>query len=181
MENTITILILIALSSQVLPVAVGINTKKGFISIWHGFILILSQLIFLYAGYILGSRFLYLLEGYKGIVLFVGFFLIGIRMMMDVFKIRKGDRTYYLDNTATLILASVAQGINTLLAGMLLTYLTFNIGKMITFLFIAVVIMTILGMILKAEKQSFAISGLLFFISGFIMIFSSLYLGFFNY
>lgn len=181
MEHTITILILIALSSQVLPVAVGINTKKSIISIWHGFILIVSQLLFLYAGYTLGSRFLYLLEGYKGIVLFVGLFLIGIRMMMDVFKIRKGDRTYYLENTATLILASIAQGINTLLAGMLLTYVSFEISKMVTILAIATLIMTIVGMILKAEKQSFAISGLLFFISGLIMVISSLFLGFFNY
>lgn len=180
MENTITILILIALSTQVLPVAIGISPKKGIISFWHGFILIVSQLLFLYAGYFLGSRFLYLLENYKGIVLFVGLFLIGIRMMMDVFKIRKGDRTYFLDNTATLILASVAQGINTLLAGMLFTYLLFDINQMIFVLSIATIIMTVVGMMLKAEKQSFAISALLFFISGFIMIFSSLYLGFFN-
>jgi putative Mn2+ efflux pump MntP len=179
-ENTVTILILIALSTQVLPVAIGINPKKGFISIWHGFILIISQLIFLYAGYTLGGRFLYLLESYKGIVLFAGFFLIGMRMIVDVFKIRKGDRTYYLDNTATLILASVAQGINSLLAGMILTYLPFDISKMIIVLSIGTVIFLLLGMLLKAEKRSFAISALLFFISGLIMVFSSLYLGFFN-
>jgi len=179
LENTITILILIALSTQVLPVAVGINTKKGFISFWHGFILIISQLLSLYAGFFLGNRFLHLLESYLGIILFVGFFMIGIRMMMDVFKIRKGDRTYYLDNTATLILASVAQGINTLLAGMLLTYLTVDINQMIMILSICAIFMTMFGMMLKAEKQSFAISALMFFISGLIMIFSSLYLGFF--
>lgn len=181
MENVITMMILVSLSTQVLPVAVGINTKKGFFSFWHGFILIVSQVLFLYIGLSLGNRFLYLVENYKNIILFIGLFLIGIRMMMDVFKIRRGDRTYFLDNTATLILASVAQGINSLLAGILLSYMPFKFDHMIIILAISVFVITVLGMILKPEKQSFAISALLYFISGFIMIFSSVYLGFFNH
>ncbi len=179
MEDIITTLILVALSTQVLPVAVGINTKKGFISFWYSFILIFTQLLFLYIGYKLGSRFLHLLENYKGIVLFVGFFMIGIRMIMDVFKIRKGDRTYFLDNTATLILASIAQGINTLLAGLLLSFMPLNFEQMIIVLAIAVFVFTVLGMILKTEKQSYAISAFFFFISALVMIISSVYLGFF--
>lgn len=179
MENATTILILIALSIQVLPVAVGISAKKGIISFWHGFILIFTQVLFFYVGYMLGSRFLHLLENYKGIILFVGFFMIGIRMIMDVFKIRKGDRTYFLDNTATLILASIAQGINTLLAGLLLSYMAISIEQMIIILSVSVLVVMVLGFILKPEKQSFAISALLFFISALIMIISSVYLGFF--
>ena len=179
MENATTILILIALSIQVLPVAVGISAKKGIISFWHGFILIFTQVLFFYVGYMLGSRFLHLLENYKGIILFVGFFMIGIRMIMDVFKIRKGDRTYFLDNTATLILASIAQGINTLLAGLLLSYMTISIEQMIIILSVSVLVIMVLGFILKPEKQSFAISALLFFMSALIMIISSVYLGFF--
>ena len=181
MTYIFTIMILIALSAQVLPVAVGINTKKGFISFWHGFILIFSQVLFLYIGLSLGKRFLHLLDNYRSIVLFIGFLLIGIRMMMDVFKIRRGDRTYFLENTATLILASVAQGINTFLAGIILTYMPLHFVRMIIILAIATIIMTTLGIILKPEKQTFAISSFLYFVSGLIMVVSSVYLGFFNY
>lgn len=178
--NAIITIVLLALSSQALPVALGINRKKGLISFWHAFLLVVSQLLFLYAGLLIGNRFMYLLEGYRNIVIFMGFFLIGMRMMIDVFKIRKGERTYYLDNTATLILAAVAQGINTLLAGLILTFLTSNLRQMLVVLFLATLVITIIGIALKAEKQSFAISALLSFLSAAFMIFSAVYLGFFN-
>ena len=178
--NAIITIILLGLSCQVLPVALGINSKKGLITFWHAFILIFSQLLFLYVGFLLGNRFLYLVEQYKNIIIFIGFFLIGMRMIFDVFRIRKGERTYYLDHTATLILASVAQGINTLLAGLILTYLTADLRQMLIVLFIATLVITTIGIVLKAEKQSFAISALLSFVSAAFMLFSSIYLGFFS-
>jgi len=173
-------LVLIALSVQVLPVALGIDPKKGFISFGHGLILIVSQLLFLYVGFLLGNRFLHLLENYKEIVIFMGLFLIGVRMIMDAFKIRKGERTYILDNTTTLIMASVAQGINTLLAGLILSYISFTISQLMFVLLISTFVVTILGVLLKAKKYSYALSALLYSLSGMIMLISSVYLGFFN-
>lgn len=180
LTNTIITIILLGLSSQTLPVALGINTKNGLISLWHAFLLIVSQLLFLYVGFLLGNRFLYLVAQYKNVILFIGFFLIGMRMIFDVFRIRKGERTYYLDHTATLILASVAQGINTLLAGLIITYLTTDLRQMLIVLFVATLIITVIGIVLKAEKQSFAISALLSFVSAAFMLFSAVYLGFFS-
>jgi putative Mn2+ efflux pump MntP len=180
LENIIITLIVLGLANQALPVALGINTKRGIISYWHAFLLIMSQLLFLYAGLLLGNRFMYLLDNYQGVVIFVGFFMIGMRMLIDVFKVRKGERTYYLDSTATLILASVAQGINTLLAGLILTFLTSNINQLLVVLLIATIIFTATGILLKPEKQSFAISALLSFLSASFMLFSAVYLGFFN-
>lgn len=178
--NVIITVILLGLSSQALPVALGIHTKNGLISLWHAFILIVSQLLFLYVGYLLGNRFLHLVSQYKNIIIFIGFFLIGMRMIFDVFRIRKGERTYFLDHTATLILASVAQGINTLLAGLILTYLTANLMQLVIVLFIATLIFTVIGIILKAEKQSFAISALISFVFATFLLFSAVYLGFFS-
>jgi len=173
-------LVLIALSVQVLPVALGIDPKNGFISFGHSLILIVSQLLFLYVGFLLGNRFLHLLENYKEIVIFMGLFLIGVRMIMDAFKIRKGERTYILDNTTTLIMASVAQGINTLLAGLILSYISFTISQLMFVLLISTFVVTILGVLLKAKKYSYALSALLYSLSGMIMLISSVYLGFFN-
>jgi len=180
LESAIISIILLGLSSQALPVALGINTKKGAISFWYAFILIATQVLFLYVGLLLGNRFLYLIEQYKNIIIFIGFFMIGTRMIIDVFRIRKGKRTYYLDHTATLMLASIAQGINTLLAGLLLTYLSSNLNRMVVILFVSTFVITIIGILLKPEKQSFAISALLTFLSAVIMLFSSVYLGLVN-
>jgi len=180
LEKIVVILVLIALSVQVLPVALGIDPKKGFISLGHGLILIVSQLLFLYVGFLLGNRFLHLLENYKEIVIFMGLFLIGVRMIMDAFKIRKGERTYLLDNTTTLIMASVAQGINTLLAGLILSYISFTISQLMFVLLISTFIVTVVGVLLKAKKYSYTLSALLYSLSGMIILVSSVYLGFFN-
>jgi len=110
----------------------------------------------------------------------MGLFLIGVRMIMDAFKIRKGERTYILDNTTTLIMASVAQGINTLLAGLILSYISFTISQLMFVLLISTFVVTILGVLLKAKKYSYALSALLYSLSGMIMLISSVYLGFFN-
>lgn len=174
-----TILILIALSVQVLPVAIGIETKTGVNSILFGLILVASQLLFLYAGYLLGNRFLYLLDDYKGIVIFIGFFLIGIRILMDVFKVRRGERTYYLESTKTLLLASVAQGVNTFLAGIILSYVSLSIGNMAIILLISTFFVTLVGILIKPEKQTYTLSAFLFFLSAIVLIFSAVYLGFF--
>lgn len=174
-----TILILIALSTQVFPVAIGNDIKNGFNTIIVGIVLVASQLLFLYLGYLVGDRFLHLLENYKGTVIFIGFFLIGIRMLMEVFKVRRGERTYYLDDTKTILLASVAQGVNTFLAGVIFTFITLSIREMSIVLLISTFIFTVIGTLIKADKQSYMLSALLVFLSAIVMIFSAVYLGFF--
>ena len=121
------VVILIVLSFQVIPVALGIEPKNGLNqTIWFVLILILGQFILFLTGYLLGQRFMHLMDDFRGTVLFIGFFLIGIRIMLDAFKVRKGERTYYYDETMPVILASLAQGINTFLAGILLTFVPFE-------------------------------------------------------
>jgi len=179
MLTTILVAILISLSFQVFPVAIGIDRSKGFFqSSWFGSLLILGQILFFVIGYLLGDRFMHLMDGFKGIVIFIGFFLIGIRIIMEAFQVRKGERTYIIDNTKTAVLASVAQGINTFLAAMLFTFLRVDSQWLLMILVIASLIVTLTGLVIKPGRQGFAISSFLYLISSVVMIVSAVYLGF---
>lgn len=179
MFTSIIICILFVLSIQVLPVALGIepgrNPGKSF---WFGLILLLGQVLFLWFGLILGNRFMHLLEGFKGVVLFIGFFLIGIRMMMDTFKVRKGERTFTIDTSLQIFLASSAQGINTFLAGLMFTLFEADAQWLSVVLIAGTTAATAVGMFLKPTKQTLAFSSFFYAFGGLIMLVSSIYLGF---
>jgi hypothetical protein len=179
MFTSFVILILFVLSSQVFPVALGIDfgKNKGY-AIWYGLILVFGQILFLLFGLFLGDRFMHLVEGFKGIVIFVGFFLIGIRLLMDTFKVRKGERTYSIESTLPVVLASSAQGINTFLAGLLFTTLALDANWLLVDLLALTCVMTGISLFLKPTKQSFTLSSLLFALGGLIMIVASIYFGF---
>lgn len=180
MIDVVVSVIIITLSFQVMPVAIGIDHNKGLNqTIWFALVLLLGQSLLFLIGYLLGERFMHLMENFKGTVIFIGFFLIGIRMIFDGFKVRKGERTYVLDSTMPVILASLAQGINTFLAGLLLTYLPFERQWMTIILTISTLLMVGIGAIMKPGKTSFSFASFLFLVGGFVMIFSSIYLGFF--
>ena len=180
LEAVVTVII-ITLSFQVFPAALGIDQTKSLNqTIWFALILLLGQSLLFLVGYIIGDRIMHLLEDYKGTVLFVGFFLIGIRLMLDAFKVRKGERTYYYDLTIPVILSSLALGINTFLAGILLIYLPFDRHWLSIILTISTLLMVGIGTAMKPGKTTFSLGSLLFFLGGIWMIFSSVYLGFFN-
>jgi putative Mn2+ efflux pump MntP len=179
MEIIIITIILATLSIQVLPVAMGIDIKSGLgKSIWFALVLLLGQLLMFVAGYHLGERFMHLLDNYVGTVIFVGFFLVGIRFIMDAFKVRKGERTYIADNSLTVILASLAQGINTFLAGILFSSITDNSEYPILVLLAATILVITPGLFMKSQKQNLVITSLLYFAGGIVLITGSVYLGF---
>lgn len=174
------IAIIVVLSFQVIPAALGFDPKKGLNqTIWFALILILGQFILFLIGFILGQRFMHLMDDFKGTVLFIGFFLIGIRMIMEAFKVRKGERTFTFESTKSVILASLALGINTFLAGLLFTNLPFERQTLTMILTSATMVFVGIGTVMKPGKTGFTMSSLLFLAGGLWMIFSSLYLGFF--
>ena len=180
MLDVVVSVIIITLSFQVLPAALGIDQNKGLNqTIWFALLLLLGQGLMFLFGFLLGERFMHLMENFKGIVIFLGFFLIGIRMIFEAFVVRKGERTYTFDSTMPVILASLAQGINTFLAGLILTYLPFERQWLTIILTIATLIITGIGTMMKPGKSSFSFASFLFLLGGFWMIFSSIYLGFF--
>ena len=174
------IAIIVVLSIQVIPAALGIDPKKDLnLTIWFALILILGQSTLFLIGFLLGNRLMHLMDDFKGTVLFIGFFLIGIRMIMEAFKVRKGERTFTFESTKSVILVSLALGINTFLAGLLFTYLSFERHWLTVILTSATLVSVGIGTVMTPGKTAFTISSLLFLAGGLWMIFSSLYLGFF--
>lgn len=171
----------VILSLQVFPVALGIDVKKRTAKgILFGLMLLLGQVMLLLAGYYLGDRFMHLLEEYTGTVVFAGFFLVGIRFIRESFTIRKGERTYLTENPETVVLASLAQAVNTFLAGILLSPVVEKPRQLALSLLLAALIVITAGLIMKPGRQGLIFISLLYMTGGILLIFASVYLGFFG-
>ncbi len=176
MLNWLPFLLTVLLSFQVFPVALGISGKENRKNaIFQVLILALSQAVLFLAGFYLGGKFMYLLRDYTSTILFAGFFIIGIRMIVDVFKVRKGERTFQLNDERKVLLAATAQSVNTFLAGLLLYFIPMNIVKVTSVLLGASVIMAIGGALTVPNRQSLSFASLLYLIGGALIIVSSVY------
>jgi len=169
------IIIIISLSFQVFPISLGIarvDLKNTIVSV---FILSFSQTVFFLLGHYAGEQFMHLLEDYKSTILFAGFFLIGIRMVMEVLRIRKGERTFLITDKNGEVLAAVAHSMNTFLAALLLYFIPVNKLWLAIILYIASALVAVGGMIAKPERLSFTFASLLYLLGGILIIVSSLY------
>jgi putative Mn2+ efflux pump MntP len=169
------ILIVFSLSFQVFPIALGltrIDLKNNTVSV---LILSLSQTVFFLLGYYAGEQFMYLLDNYKSTILFAGFFLIGIRMILEVLRIRKGERTFLITDKNGEVLAAMAHSMNTFLAALLLYFMPVNKLWLAIILFMASVVAAVGGIIAKPERLSFTFASFLYLLGGMLIIVSSLY------
>jgi len=173
-------LIILFLSVQVFPVAIGIDIKRNWLKATM-FVVVLSllQVVTYWLGLKLGSTFMHLMDGFKGVVFVLGFLLIGIRMLMETLTIRKGERTYSIDSIGFVILASLAQSMNTFLVGLLFNYLNIDEQFTLTLLLSLTIIIAAIGVMLKPEKQSLIFASLLYTLGGITMIISGIYITFF--
>lgn len=180
MSLVIVSIILVFLAIQVLPVSIGIvvgkNLGKAILII---LILAATQLATFWLGLKVGNLFMHLMDGFSGAIIFICFLLIGVRMLMEVFNIRKGERTYSIDSKGHIALASTAQGINSFLVGLVLYYIPTDEKYMLVFLLSATVVVSILGIIMKPQKITLAFASLLYTLGGLTMLFSSVYFSFF--
>lgn len=173
---SLSILIVITLSFQVFPIALGVSAKDNLKNaILMVVILSISQTVFFFIGYYVGEQFMHLLENFKSIVLFVGFFIIGIRMIMEVLKIREGERTYNLNDEKGMLLVAIAHSINTFLAGLLLYFVLTDRLLLTLILFGATLLMSIGSIMAKPGRLSFSFASFLYLIGGVFIIFSSVY------
>lgn len=180
MDSILTLMIILALSVQVLPVSLGLSFNQKIQSvILYSFVIIAFQLLLLWLGIITGRSILYLMKGFSGVVIFIGFFLIGIRMILEVFSIRKGERTYEISSLNQIVLASIAQGINTFLTGILLFYIEESNLRPIIIMTLASITFTVIGLILKPNRSSLIIISLITLIAGITMLFNGVYITFF--
>jgi len=181
MSLILLIFILSALAFQVFPVSLGTDIKKGGVnSITIVVSLFLMQTLMLWLGIIVGRQFLHLSAGYANNVVFIVFFLVGMRIAMESFAVRKGERTYNSHNNQSIVLASLAQSINTFLAGMMFYFFNFEETLLVFIIFILALLFSGAGSLIKLSKQSLAFTSLVYLIGGIGLIISSIYLGFFT-
>ena len=180
MLTTIVILIIFFLSIQIFPVAIGINVsgKPGKALV---LVIVLSfiQLLTYWLGLKLGSSFMHLMDGFKGAVFFIGFLLIGIRMLMESINIQKGERTYSIDSIGHVILASIAQAVNTFMVGLLFYYLEVDERFTLIVLIVISILIATVGIIMKPGKFALSLASLAYALGGLIMIISAVYISFF--
>ncbi|MBT3174297.1 MAG: hypothetical protein HN336_05575 [Lentimicrobiaceae bacterium] len=181
MLTVLVTLIMIFLSFHVLPLAIGINIKSHPLKSLLTFILIVSIQVFIYwLGIWAGNMFMYLMDGFSGVIIFIGFLLIGIRMLMEVFNIRKGERSYSHEKFWHIALASLAQGINSFLVGLMFYYIpTINVRYTLIVLLIAVSVISLIGLFMKSQKLNLVFASLLYAIGGIGMLFSGCFLAFY--
>ena len=172
----VPILLAVLLSFQVFPAALGITTKGSQRrAVLLVLILVLTQAIMFLAGYYLGQKFMYLLRGFPVVVLSAGFFIIGIRMIMEVLNIRKGERTYELKNERSVFFVALAQSINTFLTGLLFFFVPVNPVTITATLLIASSVLAIAGVFAGINKTSLAFASLLYLFAGILILVSSVY------
>lgn len=173
----ISIIILLILSFQVMPVSLGIDSSKmNFFNIVSSiFLLILGQVLLFLLGVLLGDRFMYLIAGAKRYVLFIGFFIIATRLILEALEIRKGKRTYLIEKANQFILPSIAQAINTFLAGILFHLLIFNLTQDLIYLSIFSLSFSVPFAFVKNEKRAMLAVSLVYMIGGSLLALLSFY------
>ncbi len=130
-------------------------------------------------GIWLGNRFMYLLNSIVRGVLFIGFFLIAIRFILETFKIRKGERTYAIIKDADMVMPSIALSINTFLVGILLYFVPATQNEALLYLFIFSFALSVLFAFQPFMKRSYALVSLLYLVAGVVLIGISFFFAFF--
>lgn len=180
MSFLLLVFVLSALAFQVFPVALGSSIKQNAsASLKLITALVLTQTLMLWLATLVGQRFLYLTEEYRNTIVFIGFFLVGMRIAMESFAVRKGERTFNADNNQNIVLASLAQSINTFLAGLMFYFFDFSQLSLVTIFFALTLLISLLGSVVNLNKQSLAFTSLVYLVGGLGLIITSIYIGFF--
>lgn len=180
MLSFVIIAVIIFLSIQVFPISLGISKHRNvFSSAFAVFIISGIQILMYWIGLKVGDTIMYLVAGFSGVVVFIGFLLTGIRMLMEVFTIRRGERSFLISDFTHISLASVAQGINSFLVGLMFYFVEFDFYFTISLLGISSLIFSVIGLAFKPNKTTLALASLLYTIGGLVMLFSAVYFSFF--
>ncbi len=174
-------LIIFALAVQVVPAGISLNVGSDRLkALTATVIMAFTQTVMFGLGKLLGNSFLHLVVNWRSGILFAIFFLIGIRMIMDAFKIRKDKVAYRLEEPKFMFLTSVAQSINTFLAGMMFYFFdTVNFETSLIAMFFLTGFMIMPAIYTKKDATSKSFASLLYVTGGAIFIFSSFYLSIF--
>ena len=169
--------IIFALAVHVLPPGLHVNVGSNRLqAVMATIIVSLLQVIMFGFGRLIGGTFLHLLEGIKSGVIFFTFFLVGVRMAMEAFKIRKGNVVMRLDNTKLMLLTGVAQGVDAFLVGMVFYFfpeIKFETSLIALFLLSAFLILP--AIYTDEKKNAFSLAALLYIFGSIVFVFGALY------
>lgn len=139
---------------------------------------VFAQALFFLFGFLLGNRFIYLLNEFKTYVILGGFIIIGIRFLVDAFAVRKGKKTFKAVHILEISLASIAQATNTFLMGLLFSIFEINLIPSLSILALFTLFFSFAGSASLASKRNLALSSLLILLGGLFMVGASFYLAF---
>jgi putative Mn2+ efflux pump MntP len=173
------ILFIIALAYNVFPLALGLNRDRRtphVINVFHALIFGLIQGIMYWLGIILGSTFIHLLEEQQNAVVLGLLVAVSVRMAIESFKIRKGERLFSFDNYVKFVVMGVAAGINTFIIGMTAPYLS-PFGVLMPFLLvIAGFAWSIAGISMNLSRKNIILSSLLHLLGSiYLFVFGLIY------
>ncbi|PKP29928.1 MAG: hypothetical protein CVT99_15320 [Bacteroidetes bacterium HGW-Bacteroidetes-16] len=180
MQSAFIIAILFFLAMQPFPVAIGFRVKHHWLNVIPFILLMgLMQTGMFWAGLQLGNLFMHFMDDFKEVVIFLCFALVGIRMIMEAFQIRKGERTYSIDQATHVFFVSLAQAMNTLLVGLIFTYFVPFDLPLFIILFIFSTLFAATGVWLSPSKPNLSLASLLYLLGGLVMLIAAVYLAFF--
>lgn len=170
-------LIIFALAIHVIPPGIHLNVGSNRLqALMATAIVAVLQLLMFGFGKLLGGTFLHLIDSWgKGIV-FVIFFLVGVRMAMESFKIRRGEIVLRLDNPKLMALTGLAQGIDALLVGMMFYFFpNINFETSLIAIFFLSTFMIMPAIYTEENKSSLVFTSLLYMVGAIIFVFTSIY------
>jgi putative Mn2+ efflux pump MntP len=114
-------LFIISVAYNTFPLALGLNRdhrNSHFNNVLMAIVFGLIQGVMYHLGDLLGKTFMHVFVLRYKWVIFGILTAVSIRMMMEAFRIRKGQRLFSFDNYVKFTIMAIAAGINTLIIGM---------------------------------------------------------------
>jgi len=169
--------IIFALAVHVIPPGLHLNVGTNRVQAVLATIIVAALQVLLFGfGRLIGGTFLHLVEGMKTGILFFTLFLVGVRMAMEAFKIRKGNVVMRLDNTKLMVLTGVAQGIDAFLIGMMFYFFPgVKFETSLIALFFLTSFLMIPAIYTEEKKSAYAFASLLYILGSLVFVFAALY------
>lgn len=174
MKYLVYILFIIALAYNTFPLALGLNRDKRnshFLNVLLAVVFGLIQAAMYRAGALLGDTFMHLFEEQDQFAVFAILLAVSVRMMIEAFKIRRGERVFSFDNYVKFVMMAVAAGINTLIVGMTYSYLDLFGHFTPAALLAAGFAWSIAGISMNLSRVNILLSSLIQLISAVIILF----------
>lgn len=167
------IFFIIALTFPVATIATSFSiedNEKWGRNLMFSLILALGQGVMYSLGSLLGGTFMHIVADYSKWIILGLCFIIAFRMILDIFKIKKGSNLFLIEKKKHLLLLSIALGINTFIAGLMADFFQ-PFGNLITYLLIiSGFIWSIIAIIVPFSKIKLIFNSLLNLIFAIIIL-----------